>query len=180
MRANLRPTIAAFSLACLTALSVSALAQDKPPEAPKQMAITEKQVENAIATKPEIDAIMEKLPQGTEQPDAKTQAQLDAIAKKHGFATYAEFDDVTANISLALAGFDPQSKKYVGDEVVLKKELAQIQADKKMPPKDKKEALDQVNEALKSAAPLQFPANAQVVGKYYDKLSEEMPMSQQQ
>jgi len=78
-----------------------------------------------------------------------------------------------------LAGFDPQTKKYVGDEIVLKKEIAETQADKKMSPADKKEELTQLNEALKSVKPLQFPGNVAVVTKYYDKLAEAMPQGQQ-
>jgi hypothetical protein len=31
-----------------------------------------------------------------------------------------------------------------------------------------------LNDDLKSVTPLQFPANVDVVGKYYDKLSEAM------
>ena len=53
------------------------------------------------------------------------------------------------NISLVLSGFDPATKKYVGAEAVIKAQIAQVQADKKMSAKDKKEALADLNEALK-------------------------------
>ncbi|UEM17880.1 hypothetical protein J4G43_007085 [Bradyrhizobium barranii subsp. barranii] len=40
-----------------------------------------------------------------------------------------------------------------------------------MPAKDKKEALDELNEALKTPAPqVENKANIDLVGKYYDKL----------
>jgi hypothetical protein len=35
-----------------------------------------------------------------------------------------------------------------------------------------------MNEALKSTTPLQFPANVEVVTKYYDKLAETMSTNQ--
>jgi hypothetical protein len=48
-----------------------------------------------------------------------------------------------------------------------------------MAPADKKEELAQLNEALKSIKPLQFPGNVPIVAKYYDKLAEAMPQGQQ-
>jgi len=146
-------------------------------EAPKQIALTEKQIESVLAAKPDIDAIVNKLPQGA-QPSPKVMAQLDGAAKKHGFASYADYDDVAGNISMVMEGFDPQTKKYVGQDVVIKQEIAQVQADKKMPANDKKQALSQLNDELKSVTPLQFPANVDVVAKYYDKLSEAMSGNQ--
>ena len=176
MRAILRPVVAAMALAFTPALTIlapgAAWAQSEPAqEAPKQIALTEKQVVDMLAAKPEMDAILAKVPEDAE-PDAKVLAQLDVVAKKHGFSGYPEYDDVDSNVGLALAGFDPQTKKYVGGDVVLKQQIAEIQADKKMPAADKKEALKQLNDALKSVAPLQFPANADIVAKYFDKLNE--------
>ena len=77
-----------------------------------------------------------------------------------------------------MGGIDPQTKKYVGDEIVIKAQIKEIQADKKMAPNDKKEALTQLNDALKSITPLQFPANIPLVAKNYDKLSAESPQNQ--
>ena len=186
MRAIIRPVAAAVSIACMTLLAGpfymgSAFAQDKQAapadEGLKQIALTDKQIEGVLAAKADIDAILQKVPEGKE-PDAKVIAQLDAVAKKNGFANYAEYDTVYSNIDLVFGGFDPETKKYVGTEAVLKKQIAEIQADKSMPAKDKKEALAELNESLKSITPLQFPANAQVVAKYYDKLSALSPQDQ--
>ena len=100
-------------------------------------------------------------------------AQLDAVAKKNGFASYDEYNTVVDNISLVLGGFDPATKKYVGAEAVIKAQIAQVQADKKMPAKDKKEALADLNEALKSPPPaIENKGNIDLVAKYYDKLAE--------
>ena len=185
MRAFLRPVLTALSIVCLPMAMAAApigaaLAQqaDAPGQAPKQMALADKQIDNVLAAKKEMDAILSKLPEGNDQPDPKTLAQLDAVAKKHGLANYGEYDDVSNNISLVMAGIDPQTKKYVGDEVILKQQIAEVQADKKMPAADKKEALSQLNDALKAVTPLQFPANIQLVSKYYDKLAESAPPNQ--
>lgn len=187
MPALLRPILTAFGAVCLLsaaslASSGTAFAQAKqqpapaqqaaPAQAPalKQIALTDKQLDGVLAAQKDMDAITEKLPENT-APDAKVIAQLDGAAKKHGFASYDDYNNVVDNISLVLGGFDPATKKYVGPEAVIKAQIAQIEADKKMPAKDKKEAVDELNEALKTPAPqVENKANIDLVSKYYDKL----------
>ena len=150
--------------------------QEAPPAPPalKQIALTEKQIESVLASQKELDTITEKLPENAmDKPDPKVVAQLDAVARKNGFADYADYNLVIDNVSLVLGGFDPQSKKYVGPEAVIKGQIAAVQADKKMPAKDKKEALADLNQALKSPAPvIENKGNIDLVAKYYDKLAE--------
>jgi hypothetical protein len=183
--------IAGLSVAMSAASTGAAMAQAKqqqmappakqqaapPPQADqqpaiKQIALTDKQIEGVLAAQKEMDAITEKLPDDA-KPDPKIDAQLDGVAKKHGFASYDEYNTVIDNISLVLSGFDPATKKYVGAEAVTKAQIAQVQADKKMSAKDKKEALAELNDALKQPAPaVENKGNIDLVTKYYDKLAE--------
>ncbi len=65
------------------------------------------------------------------------------------------------------------AKKYVGTEAVIKAQIAQVQADKKMNAKDKKEALAELNEAMKTPVPpIENKGNIDLVAKYYDKLAD--------
>ena len=172
MRDILRPLAGAFGIACLAAaLAIVstdyALAQAGQL---RQRALTAQQIEGVIAASKEMDAIIDKIPDNA-RPDAKVDAQLDALAKKYGFASYPDYNDVTDNISMVMAGFDPETKKYVGAEAVLKGEIAKVLADKRMPPKDKKDALAEMNEALNIPAPrIEYKANIELVAKYYDRL----------
>jgi hypothetical protein len=188
MRAFLRPVVIALSVACLAGsaaaiTSGSALAQNKmaPPPAQaappaqepalKQIALTDKQIEGVISAQKDMDAITSKLSQDA-KPDPKVLAQLEGVAKKYGFANYDEYNTVMDNISLVMAGFDPATKKYVGTEAVIKSQIALVEADKKMSAKDKKEALDDLNSALKQPEiPVQNKGNIDLVGKYFDKLA---------
>jgi hypothetical protein len=187
MRTLSRPALALFSIPCLLSAATLAFsgaacaqAQQQPPSAQqavpaqppalKQIALTDKQLDAVLAAQKDMDAITEKLPDNT-APDQKLIAQLDAVAKKHGFASYDDYNNVVDNISLVLGGFDPATKKYVGPEAVIKAQIAQIQADKKMPAKDKKEAIDELNAALKTPPPaVENKGNIDLVGKYYDRL----------
>ena len=185
MRAYLRAVVIALSVASLAASLAaigagSALAQNKmapaaaapaEPPAMKQIALTDKQIEGVIAAQKDMDAITSKLPQDA-RPDPKILAQLEAVSKKYGFASYDEYNAVMDNISLVMGGFDPASKKYVGSEAVIKSQIAQVEADKKMSAKEKKEALDELNTALKEPEPpIQNKGNIDLVGKYFDKLA---------
>jgi hypothetical protein len=159
-------------------------AQAAPPQAAqqpdlKQIALTEKQVEGVLAAQKDMDAITDKIPDNA-PPDPKIDAKLDDVAKKYGFANYPDYNTVVDNISLVLGGIDPASKKYVGTETVIKAQIAQVTADKKMSPKDKKEALADLNEALKQPQPqVQNKGNIDLVVKYYDKLNAALGDDQQ-
>jgi hypothetical protein len=185
MREFVRHLAAASGVVCLAvSMAVistgSAWAQAKPapaqqaapPQQPvlKQVALTEKQIEGVIAAAKDMDAITAKIPENA-KPDPKITAQLEGVAKKNGFASYDEYNDVIDNISIVLSGFDPVTKKYVGTEAVIKAQMAKVQADKKMSAKDKKDALDELTQALKAPEPpIENKGNIDLVAKYYDKL----------
>jgi hypothetical protein len=194
MREFFRPIAAALGIAGLAVLIAiasagGALAQAKQappaqaapaqPPAVKQAALTDKQIDGVLAAQKDMDAIVEKLPANA-KPDPRIAAQLDGVAKKNGFASYDEYNNVVDNIGIVLAGFDPATKKYVGTEALIKTQIAQVQADKKMPPKDKKQALADLDEALKSPAPpIENKGNIDLVAKYYDKLADALGDDQQ-
>ena len=197
MRFAVRTPIAALTVAatCLlgaVAMTGSALAQAKqqpapakqqaappkqaaapePPPPLKQIELTDKQIESLIATQKEMDAVTDKLPQGAaDKPDPKLQAQLEGIAKKNGFADFNDYGAVYDNVSLVISGIDPKTKTFTEPPEMLKKQIAAVQADAKIPAKDKKAILDDMNGALKSVEAVKFPANVTLVTKYFDKLS---------
>lgn len=152
-------------------------AQATPPQAAaapelKQIALTEKQIENVLSAQKDMNAITDNLPDNA-PPDPKIDDKLDGVAKKYGFADYPGYSSVVDNISLVLGGIDPASKKYVGAEAVIKAQIAQVQADKKMSAKDRKDTLADLNETLKQKQPaVENKGNIDLVLKYYDKLSE--------
>lgn len=195
MRDAVRSPIAALTMAAAFMLAASSLsgpafAQAKQQPAPakeaaapkqaaapepapplKQVELTEKQIEALLATQKEMDAATAKLPEGAQdKPDPKLQAQLEGIAKKNGFASFDEYGAVYDNVSLVMSGIDPKTKTFTEPPEMLKKQIAAVQADTKIPAKDKKGILEDMNGALKSVEPVKFPGNVTLVTKYYDKL----------
>jgi hypothetical protein len=139
----------------------------------KQIKLTEKQVQGYIAAFSD----MAKLDEGgnPDQPDPKVQAQAEAIAKKSGFASLADYDEVSFNIAMVMSGIDPKTKKFTEPPEQIKKEIAALKADKSVPEAQKKEDLKQLEDALKTSKPIQFKENIALVTKYFDKLSALMP-----
>lgn len=204
MRQFIRPAATALSIACLAASAAflssgAALAQSKMAPAPqgkmapppaqaappaggqmqlKQMALTQKHIDSALASQKDMDAITSKL-QPNARPDPKTMAALEGVARKYGFASFDDYNTVMDNIGVVFGGIDPATKKFVGSQAVIKGQIAQVQADKKMSAKDKKEALDDLNEALKQPEPaIQNKGNIDLVAQNYDKLSPIMNENQ--
>ncbi|MBX9591553.1 MAG: hypothetical protein K2X43_19865 [Hyphomonadaceae bacterium] len=164
MQQVLRLLIAAVAAVALVQFAGSVSAQ-----APvKQLKLTEKQIEGFIAAHKDMGAVAEKM-EG-DKPDPKVQAQLESIAKKFGFKDFNEYDEVASNIALVMAGIDPQTKAFTDPPTAIKREIDEITADKSMPEKERKQALEELAEAMKMAQPIQFSGNIELVKKYYDRL----------
>ncbi len=148
-------------------------ASQAAPAQPKELTLTESQIQHVLDAQKEFDAIADKMPKDeAAKPDPKIVGELEATAKKHGFADYADYNNVVYTLSVVLNGFDPKTKTYVGPEAVLKQQLAAVQADTKIPANDKKAIVAEINTALKSPPPpVANKANIEVVTKYYDKIA---------
>jgi hypothetical protein len=163
----MQTTLKTWCLALVLALNSLALggiahAQD----AIKQVKLTDAHIKGFISAQADMAKISEKMQATTsEKPDPKIEAELQTIAKTHGFKDFAEYDDVAANISMVMAGIDPQSGAYTDPISSIKKEIEEVTADKTLQDKDKKQMLEELTEALKSALPVQFPENIEIVKK---------------
>jgi hypothetical protein len=138
----------------------------------KQIKLTEKHVQGFMA----VSEDMTKLYNGTnpDRPDPKLEAQAEALVKKNGFGSLAEYDNVSMNISMIMSGIDPQSKKFTEPPEQIKKDIAALKSDKSVPERQKKEGLAQLEAALKEAKPIQFKENIGLVLNYFDKLAAVM------
>jgi len=140
----------------------------------KQIKLTEKQIQGFMAAYED----MAKLYDGANpEPDPKVEAQAEAVAKKNGFASLDEYDDVSFNIEMIVSGIDRQTKKFTESPEQIKNEIAALKADKSVPEAEKKEGLTQLEAALKNARPVQFKENIALALKYFDQLA---PIMQEQ
>lgn len=179
------PKASCAALATVAALALSApvgfglaLAQDKGAAAqaepqPKQVALTQKSLDGLIAAQKEIRDLEAKMPKDTKAPDPKMDGQIDAAVKKNGFASAGDFADASYSVGVVLAGMDPDSGKYIGAEAATKKQVEEVKADKQMPPKEKKEALEELEQVLKAGSTEKPPqANIDLVTANVSKLND--------
>jgi hypothetical protein len=175
MRQFFRSIPTTLSIACLAAsfgtLSLHpALAQIGSPLQLKQTALTQKQIDDVLASQNEMNAITQKLRRNA-PPNSQVIAKLDDVAKKHDFASFDEYNTVIGNISIVMDGIDPQTKKYIGSDAGLQQQVEEVKANKKMSAADKKKALAELDFARKYKDPeVQNKGNIDLVIQNYDKI----------
>ena len=110
----------------------------------KQVQLDDKMIQGFISAQKDMADLAQKSgAQQSEKPDPKVQAELEAIAKKHGFVSFVDFDDVAFNISMVMGGLDPQSGQFTDPITAIKKEIEDVNKDTTIPEKDKKQMLDE-------------------------------------
>jgi hypothetical protein len=138
----------------------------------KQIKLTEKHIQGFIGASDDMAKLSGDA--NTDKPGPKLEAQAQAVAKKNGFASLDELDDVSMNISMIMSGIDPQTKNFTEPPEQIKKDLATLKADKSVPEAEKKEILAQLEAVLEDAKPIQFKENIALVLKHFDRLAELM------
>jgi hypothetical protein len=134
----------------------------------KQIKLSDKHIQGFMAAYEDMAKLYDD---ANPEPDPKVEAQAEAVAKKNGFASLDEYDDVSFNITMIMSGMDPQTKKFTEPPEQIKKEIAALRADKSVPEAEKKEGLAQLEAALKNAKPIKFKENIALVLKYFDQLA---------
>ena len=107
----------------------------------------------------------------SDNADAKVDdAKIEAVAKQHGFANLGEYDDVAANVLMVMDGIDAKTKAFTEPPEQIKGRIAELKADKSMPQKERDEQLADLAEAAKTAKPVQFRENIDLIKKHWDKI----------
>lgn len=166
------------SLALIIGLSVGAVsagAMGAAAQEFKQIELNDKLVTSFIAAQKDFEPLANKLIEGGDEPDAALTKELEDIAKKHGFASFAEFEDVGANITLILDGLDRSSGEFTDPIEKMKKELEDIKADDSIPADDKKLAIDDLTQEIAASEPLKFQGNIDVVKKHVAEIEALIP-----
>ncbi|HKZ95925.1 MAG TPA: hypothetical protein VJ045_02985 [Hyphomicrobiaceae bacterium] len=159
-----------LSLFAALAMCAGARAQDL-----KQMQLTDKQVASFIEAQKDFAPLSGKLLEAGEKPDDALVKQLEDIAKKHGFASFTEFEDVGANITIVLDGLDRKTGAYTDPIEKMKQELEEIKGDESIPAEDKKLAIDDLTQEIAAAQPLKHRENVDVVKQHIAELEKLMP-----
>lgn len=170
---GLRSPFAVLLLGLLLA-GANVAAQDAPaPAAPvKQIKLTEAQVKNFISAQPDLALVAGKLQEAGEDIGEPLRAELEGIAKKHGFSSFSELDEVAVNISIVMAGLDTQTGEFTDPLEALKKELEDVKADDSIPADDKQKLVQELSEAIKATPPLEHKENVDLVKAHHQEIEK--------
>ena len=165
-----------YRILCLAVAAMSVTFATFSTSAPAQVSgtqikLTENQIGGFIAAQDDMLAVVEKMGAASwDHANPKYDAELNAVTKKHGFKDLAEFDAVATNISMVMAGIDPETKIFTDPQMAIKKEIEDVSSDGSIPPSEKRNLLEQLSAAFNAAEPIRFPTNIELVKKHYDKL----------
>ena len=167
-----------YQMLRLTIAAIAVVLASFPTSAPARVAVTqikltEKHVEGYIAAQKDMSAVVEKMMQGavfSNRANARYEAELKAVTKKHGFKNFAEYEAVATSIFLVMAAIDSQTKVFTDPPAAIQQELEDVTAANNIPNSEKKKLLRSLTLALKAARHIQFPTNIELVQKYYDKI----------
>jgi hypothetical protein len=160
-----------FQSALFSALLAFALFDSEAASAQevKQIKLTEKHIQGFMGASKDMASLYDGV--NPDKPDPKIEARVEAIAKRNGFASLAEYEDVATNISMIMSAIDPQTKKFTEPPEQIRKQITALKADKSIPEGEKKDDLEDLEAALKTARPIRFKENVALVLKYFDKLA---------
>lgn len=170
---RLRPLALALGTSLAVAFTgvVSASAQEDF----KQIELTDSHVTSFIAAQKDYEPLAKKLMEAGENVDDALSKELDAVAKKHGFADFAEFEDIGANITLVLDGYDRSTGEFTDPKTLMQKELEEIKADDSIPANEKKEIIADLEQEIAAVPPLKHPSNVDVVKKHIKEIEALLP-----
>jgi hypothetical protein len=140
----------------------------------RQIKLTEKHIQGFISAHEDMAKLYAH---AVLNNDPQLDAQAEVVARTNGFASLAEYDVVSMNISMIMSGIDQLEKRYIEPPEQIKKEIAALKADESVPEPEKQEGLAQLESAFKNAKPIQFKENIALVLKYFERLQ---PMREQE
>ncbi len=174
MQNVIRFAIPIIAICAIASTNYSTFGQGQP-QGIKQVQLSETQIQNFVAAQKEISKLTEKIKDEPKAKlDPKVVAAIQAATKKNGFTDFKEYSNVYGNISMIMSGLDPKTKAFSEPKVAIQKEIDEVKADKSIGQAQKKKQLEELSDALKTAEPIKFTSNIELVKKHYDEIDEVM------
>ncbi len=164
-------TFRALGAATVCLVAAAALAPEASAQGVEQIKLTDALLKSYLAAQKDLKPLQGKIEAAGEKEDPKLEAEMEAVAKKAGFKSYDEIEDVSHSVSMVLDGYDADTKAYGEPKAQLEKDLASVKADKAMKADEKKQLIADLEESIKAAAPL-LKENIEIVKKYRDQLAK--------
>ncbi len=169
------PTCHVAILSLVLALQALAVGSNVQAQTIKQMPLTDAQVKGFIAAQADLEPLVVNLSEGADEPNEKLKNDLDKVAKKHGFADFGEYLNVNDNIAYVMGGLNSKTLEFTEPVERLKADLEMIKADKEIPAEEKKFAIEDLTQELKSMERVKHKGNIEVVKQNFAELLKLLP-----
>jgi hypothetical protein len=152
-----------------------AVAQDRNDSETRplvQVELTDALMKRFLAMQSDLVALGKQI-EGTEQEETDVlKSKLTELAKKNGFATFEEFDDVASTISLVMEGLDPDTKEYVDPKESIAADIEDAKKDTTLTEAERKEVIADLEEARRTTPDVKYPGNIEMVRKYAEQIEK--------
>ena len=138
----------------------------------EQIKLTETQLKGFLAAQDELGKLLDKVGKAGDKPDPELVKSLDALATKHGFKSFAELDQVAANISFIFTGFDQDSEGFIEPKKAMQQEVEALKKDNSIPEKERKALIQELADAIKVTPEVKHKDNIALVRKYIKPLAK--------
>lgn len=164
-KATLIPRICAVILTVMmSAAAATGLATAQEGEF-RQIELTEPMVLNFIKAQQQIKSRADEI-EAAGEDEAKIVALLTDVAKSNGFSSFEELDVVAANVTLTMAGVDPETGTYTDPKESMRQELQAIEADKTLAAEERERLVAELEEAIEATPDLQYAGNVELIKKH--------------
>ncbi len=129
----------------------------------EQVQLTDAQVKGYIAASPRLSELFDRMDSAGNNPDPKLDAELEALARKHGFKNYDELETVGSNIGFVMSGINEEDGSFREPLEVLQEELAAVEADASIAAEEKQQLIASIKESITLTPKLKYPGNVNAV-----------------
>ncbi len=140
----------------------------------KQVQLTDANVQNYIKAHSELQGLLEQIEKAGDKPEPKLIAQLETLAKKHGFSSFDDLDAVSSTIAFIVTGFDLESGEFIEPRKAMQEEIAMLKKDKALKEDERNEIIKELEEAVKTTPDVAHKENIALVKKYLRDLEKIM------
>ena len=158
------------TFAFVSTITGPAQAQSGQAPAFEQIELTDAHVKGYIGASGKLADLLDRVEKAGGEPGEKLLGELEQLAKANGFKSFEEMELAIANITFVMSGFGNEANDYLEPVEALKKERADIKADKELKADEKTQMLQEIDESIKFTPKVKFPANVELIRKHYADL----------
>ncbi len=154
--------------------TLTANAQEQLPK-PSQIVLSQKLIENYISVQADLNPLIEEIHGRAPYSDPKLHAEIDAIAKKHGFSDFTELDNTSFSINIILINIDFEAGEHIDSKKMYQKELEDLKSDSTIPKADQEQLIEELEKVIAMTEDV-LVENVELVMQNRDKLRDIVTM----